>query len=84
MRYENNEVDRLLRTARGIIDPVKRAEMYQQIEGIVLESSPVIPLFYLSVDRVYQPSVQDIQVSALGAHTMPLHRVWLKKDSTHP
>lgn len=82
MRYQNEEVDRLLQTARGIIDPVKRAEMYQQIEGIILESSPVIPLIYLSVDRVYQPYVQDIQVSALGAHTIPLNRIWLKKSST--
>ena len=84
MRYQNEEVDRLLQTARGIIDPIKRAEMYQQIEQIILESSPVIPLFYLSVDRVYQPSVQGIRVSALGAHTMPLYRVWLKDDSTQP
>ncbi len=84
MRYQNEEVDRMLQTARGIIDPIKRAEMYQQIEQIILESSPVIPLFYLSVDRVYQPSVQDIQVSALGAHTMPLYRVWLKDGSTQP
>jgi ABC-type transport system substrate-binding protein len=84
MRYQNEEVDRLLQTARGIIDPIKRAEMYQQIEQIILESSPVIPLFYLSVDRVYQSSVQDIRVSALGAHTMPLYRIWLKDGSTQP
>ena len=58
--------------------------MYQQIEEIILESSPVIPLFYLSVDRVYRPIVQDIQVSALGAHTMSLHRVWLKAGSAQP
>ena len=84
MRYQNKEVDRLLQAARGIINPVKRAEMYQQIEGLILESSPMIPLIYLSVDRVYQPSVQDIQVSALGAHTMPLNHVWLKDGSAQP
>jgi len=84
MRYQNKEVDQMLQTARGIIDPEERAKMYQQIEEIILESSPVIPLFYLSVDRVYRPIVQDIQVSALGAHTMSLHRVWLKAGSAQP
>jgi len=78
MRYHNKQVDKMLQTARGIIDPVKRAEMYRQIEEIIIESSPLIPLIYVSVDRVYQPTVQGIQVSALGAHTMPLNRIWLK------
>ncbi len=78
MRYQNKDVDQMLLTARGIIDPVERAEMYQRIEKIVLKSSPLIPLFYLSVDRVYQSTVKGVQPSALGAHTMQLHRVWLK------
>jgi ABC-type transport system substrate-binding protein len=78
MRYQNKDVDQMLLTARGIVDPVERAEMYQRIEARILKSSPLIPLFYLSVDRVYQSTVQGIQPSALGAHTMPLHRVWLK------
>lgn len=81
MRYRNKEVDQMLRSARGITDPVKRAKMYRQIEALVLKSSPLIPLFYLSIDRVYQSTVQGVQPSALGAHTMPLHRVWLKAPS---
>ena len=56
-------------TARGIVDPIKRADMYRNIEALVLKSSPIIPLLYLSVDRVYQPGVQGINISALGAHT---------------
>ncbi len=78
MRYRNKEVDQMLRSAQGITDPVKRAKMYRRIEALVLKSSPLIPLFYLSIDRVYQSTVQGVQPSALGAHTMPLHRVWFK------
>jgi len=78
MRYQSKDVDRMLLKARRIVDPVKRAKMYQQIEALVLKSSPMIPLFYLSIDRVYQPTVGGVQPSALGAHTMSLHRVWLK------
>ncbi|MDY6790183.1 MAG: ABC transporter substrate-binding protein [Thermodesulfobacteriota bacterium] len=78
MHFKDSQVDKMLLAARGIVDPVKRAEMYQKIEILVLESSPIIPLLYLSVDRVYQSDVQGINLTALGAHTMALHRIWLK------
>ena len=81
MRYQSKDVDQMLLKARRIVDPVERAKMYQQIEALVLKSAPIIPLFYLSIDRVYQPTVGGVQPSALGAHTMPLHRVWLKKPT---
>jgi len=77
MGFHNPEVDRMLHVARGIIDPAKRAEMYQQVEHLVLQSAPLIPICYLSVDRVYQPQVRGIEVSALGAHSMSLHGAWL-------
>lgn len=83
MRYQSKEVDQMLLNARGIVDPVERAEMYRRIEALVLKSSPLIPLFYLSVDRVYQSTVQGAQPSALGPHNMPLHRVWLKTPSSN-
>ena len=78
MRYKNKDVDQMLLTAREIIDPVERAKMYQRIEEIVMKSSPLIPLFYLSIDRVYQPTVQEIQLNALAVELMTLHRIWLK------
>ena len=81
MRFKDSQVDQMLLAARGIVDPVKRAEMYRKIEALVLKSSPIIPLLYLSIDRVYQPDVQGINISALGAHTMTLHRIWLRRES---
>ena len=78
MHYRNPLVDRRLLEAREILDPVKRAEAYREIEKIVLDEPPIIPLFYLSVDRVYQAAVQGVHPSALGAQTMKLHRVWLQ------
>ncbi len=82
MRFKDSQVDKMLLAARGMVDPVKRAETYQRIEALVLKSSPIIPLLYLSIDRVYQANVQGINVSALGAHTMTLHRIWLKAEPT--
>jgi ABC-type transport system substrate-binding protein len=80
MRFKDSQIDTMLLNARGIVDPVKRTEMYREIEALILKSSPIIPLLYLSVDRVYQAGVQGIKISALGAHTMTLHRIWLKPE----
>jgi ABC-type oligopeptide transport system substrate-binding subunit len=80
-RYQNSEVDEMLQKALGIVDPVERARLYQQIEEKILKSSPVIPLAHLSIDYVYQPNVQGIEVSSLGAQTMSFNRVWLKAPS---
>ena len=79
MKFQDKKVDQSLLTARGIVDPIERAAMYQKIEASIMESAPLIPLFYMSVDRVYQPYVKSVNVSALGAHTMTLNKVWLDK-----
>ena len=79
--FRDDQIDQMLVEARGIVDPVQRAEMYQQIEKRILQACPIIPLLYLSIDRVYQPDVQGVKISALGADTMPLHRIWLKGQS---
>jgi ABC-type transport system substrate-binding protein len=76
-RFRNDQIDQMLVEARGIVDPVERAQKYQTIEKLVLNSCPIIPLFYLSIDRVYQPSVQGVQLNALAAEHMPYHRIWL-------
>ncbi len=80
-KYQNKKVDQMLLDARGIIDPVKRAQMYQQIEALVLKASPIIPLFYLSIDRVYQDTVQGVKLNAIAAELMSYHRIWLKAPS---
>lgn len=82
MKFQNENVDKLLLTARGIVEPIERARMYQEIEASVMASAPLIPLFYMSVDRVYQPHVKSVNVSALGAHTMSLNRIWLDQSPT--
>jgi ABC-type transport system substrate-binding protein len=80
-RYQNPKVDQMLLDARGNNEPVKRAQLYQQIEALVMQSTPIIPLFYLSIDRVYQSSVQGVQLNAIAPELMAYHRIWLKKPS---
>lgn len=79
MKFQNKTVDQMLLSARGVVDPIERAKMYHKTEAAILAAAPLIPLFYMSVDRVYQPHVKSVDVSALGAHTMSLNKIWLKK-----
>ncbi len=80
-RYRNEETDRLLVAARSITDPVERSQAYRNVEEQILKSTPIVPLFYLSVDSVYQPNVKNISVSALGTQYVVLDRVWLEKKT---
>ena len=80
MRYSNPKVDQLLQGALGIVDVVKRARLYQDIEDIVQNSYPIIPLIYLSKDFAYQPYVEGVQLSASGVANISYYEVWLKKN----
>ena len=77
MRYTADGMLDLFTRARQTMGAVDRAAIYRRIESMILEDFPLIPLFYMSVDRVYQPRVNGIMVSALGAHTMPLNHIRL-------
>lgn len=80
MNVRNQKIDTMLSTARGMVEPVKRANMYQMIETDILSLSPLIPLCYMNVDRVYQSYVQSINISALGHHSMQLNQIWLDNN----
>ncbi len=79
--YSNKAVDALLMEAAATVDEVKRAGLYQSVERKVMEEYPIIPLFYLSIDRVYQSWVNGINSSPLGWQAVRLHRTWLDTAS---
>jgi oligopeptide transport system substrate-binding protein len=78
-QYRNSEVDRLLDRARGEQDPMARVALYRKAERLILEDSPVFPLNYDSYERLFQPYVQSIEVSALGDPYIPMRKIWLSK-----
>ncbi len=78
-RYHNTQVDRVLDRARAEQAYLKRIELYRQAENLIMEDSPVIPLSYYSYERVFQPYIQSIEVSALGDPYIPMRKIWLAK-----
>ncbi len=76
--YTNPEIELLLKQASGMVDKVQRARTYQLIEKKAMEAFPLIPMFYLSIDRVYHSQVKGISSSPLGWQAVRLHRFWLE------
>ena len=78
-RYHNEQVNRLLDRARGENEYLKRIALYREALRIITEDAPVIPLNYYSYERVFQPYVKSIEVSALGDPYIPMRKIWLAK-----
>jgi ABC-type transport system substrate-binding protein len=60
-------------------DSLKRVSLYRDVERLILDDAPVIPLSYYSYERVFQPYVRSVEVSALGDPYIPLRKIWLAK-----
>ena len=75
--YGSEEVDSLIRKARGETDPVKRMALYREAERKVLEDLPLIPVIFLSTQVAFQPNVRNIDLPANGTPYLPLSKVTL-------
>jgi len=75
--YGNEEVDSLIRRARGETDQVKRIALYREAERKVLEELPLIPVIFLSTQVAFQPYVKNIDLPATGTPYLPLRKVTL-------
>ncbi|MBI2116020.1 MAG: ABC transporter substrate-binding protein [candidate division NC10 bacterium] len=78
-RYRNDRVDHLLDRARAEQIYLKRIDLYRQAEKLIMEDSPLIPLSYLNYERLFQPYVRSVEVSALGDPYIPMRKIWLAK-----
>jgi peptide/nickel transport system substrate-binding protein/oligopeptide transport system substrate-binding protein len=78
-RYQNPRVDRLLDRARAESNYLKRVETYREVERLVMEDSPVLPLSYYTYERLFQPYVHSVEVNALGDPYIPMRKIWLAR-----
>jgi oligopeptide transport system substrate-binding protein len=77
MGYVNPEADRLLEEAREESDYMKRADLYQKIDKMVMNESPVISQHINSFNYVFQPWVKNTSMSPLGIAYLSFREVWL-------
>jgi oligopeptide transport system substrate-binding protein len=78
--YRNPILDQLLEDARKEVDDIQRVALYREVERIALADAPWIPQHYSVLDYLFQPYVQGVEISLLGKRSMPLKKIWFKKD----
>ncbi len=73
--YSNTEVDEMLEDARVTVDDDERVEKYREVEQMIGEDAPVIPLMFYNHNHVASDRVMDGVYSANGLFDFV--NVWL-------
>jgi len=78
-RFRNERVDHLLDQARAEQVYSRRIALYREAEQAILGEVPVLPLSFYGYERLFQPYVKSVEVSALGDPYIPMRKIWLAK-----
>lgn len=65
-RYENEEMVKLLDTAKYTANPIKRMELYKEIQSIISEDAPCIPLYHPQNGLCTKDGIISNNLSPLG------------------
>jgi ABC-type transport system substrate-binding protein len=79
MGYINADVDRLLEKAEVEPSWARRTEIFRDIERILLEERPVLPLFSIRRRLSVQPFVRNAKLSPLGFIFLSAKDIWLER-----
>lgn len=75
-RFHNDEYDRLYEKALAENDDAKRYDIYHQMDRIIIEEAPIVPLYYDEVLRFSQKNIEGMEPNALNL--LDLKRVKIK------
>ena len=64
--YRNAKVDELTEKIRGEMDREKRKELCTEVQKIVAEDLPYIPMWFTDVVSVHQRDLGEVRLSATG------------------
>jgi ABC-type transport system substrate-binding protein len=64
--FRNARFDSLYEASMRITDPAKRQELYREMDRIIVEEAPVVPLFYDQVLRLVKKDVKDLKENPMN------------------
>lgn len=67
-RYSNPEVDQLIKEATATIEPAAAEKLWAQIDKLIMEDAPVIPLTYTKNSFLHGSNVQNFTIGAFPAY----------------
>ncbi len=68
--YSNPQFDAWYEASYGITSPKKRAELYSKMDSLVIETAPVVPLFYDEVVRFTRKEVEGLGINPVNLLTL--------------
>ncbi|GAB1489378.1 peptide ABC transporter substrate-binding protein [Opitutaceae bacterium] len=74
--WSNPTYDRLVDEARRTLDQGKRFDLYREAELILMNESPIMPIYFYTRNNLRLPSVKGWYGNLLDLH--PLKHVWLE------
>jgi oligopeptide transport system substrate-binding protein len=77
--YCNPKVDRLLEQARRETNYLRRIELYREVERLAVNDAPWISQHHRVFEYLYQPYVRGVEITSLGAHYIPMKKIWLHR-----
>jgi ABC-type transport system substrate-binding protein len=77
--YSNKIIDDLLENQRSNLRFDRRVGIFKQIENILQEEVPAIPLFYYRQRLAYQPYIKNLKAGPLGIFSLNLRTAWVAK-----
>lgn len=78
-KYDNPQVNELLRRATATPDDEERNEIYREVHDIIMEDAPWIVSAYTKVQYLQKPYVDGFVVSPAGTYRAPLKLVELNR-----
>jgi ABC-type oligopeptide transport system substrate-binding subunit len=64
--YSNPQVDALLEKARVETNPDTRMQLYRQAEQIIIQDTPVVPLYHNVTYTLVKPKVKGLVLTPMG------------------
>ena len=79
MGYSNSVLDKLLGASEIEASWEKRIELFRQMERVLLEDVPAVPLYRIKRCLSVQPFVRGVKAPPLGNYILDIRDVWLDK-----
>jgi ABC-type transport system substrate-binding protein len=76
-RYDNPRLDGLLGKAEAETSWERRTSLFREIEKLLSEEAPAVPLFSERIRIAIQPEVRGVEIPAMGFIFLDVKNIWL-------
>ncbi|MGB9892928.1 MAG: ABC transporter substrate-binding protein [Candidatus Saccharicenans sp.] len=77
--YQNQQLDELLEAEKNTASFDRRISLFRQIENLLREEVPAIPLYYFRQRLAYQPYVKNLKSQVTGSLNLNLREAWIDR-----